>query len=262
MVKEVKRMEAAFSSLINLSVTKTLKQHWTQESFSYLKNPRPDHGLMLLTSGHIDFVSESHTLHAHAGDVVYLPCGCRYKAVFLLSRGSIDNYLINFTASSLNGAPVLPTVLRHGLPAEHAEHFRRIVHHHRLQPLSPVRQQGELLLLLDEIIRPQQEPYSAVLEQACALLQETDLSVCAISRRCSVSESSLRALFHLHLNLSPLQFRQKTRLARAAYLLESTDRSIGEIAGDTHFYDTASFCRSFKKHYGQTPREYARSKKL
>ena len=51
-------------------------------------------------------------------------------------------------------------------------------------------------------------------------------------------------------------------LFRLAYLLESTNLTVAEIAEKARFYDAAAFCRLFKRHFGKTPREYARSKRL
>lgn len=255
-------MERAFASLCNFHITTTLKQHWTQEKFSYLAHPRPDHGLMLLLSGSIDFVTQENTLHAHAGDIVFLPKGCRYEAVFLLPLGPIDNYLINFDSSALHADAAAPALLRKNAAPECVLHFRQIIRDHRRQSLSALQQQGQMLLLLDAVFRAPAAPHTAALDQARALLQETDLSIREIARRCSLSESSLRALFQTHLHISPMQLRLKSRLDRAAFLLESTDLPVSEIADETHFYDAAAFCRLFKKQFGQTPRTYARSKKL
>lgn len=255
-------MERTFASLCDFHITTTLKQHWTQDKFSYLARPRPDHGLMLLLSGSIDFVTPETVLHAHAGDVVFLPKGCRYEAVFLLPLGPIDNYLINFDSATPPVSTAAPALLRQNAAPECAQLFRQIVRDHRAQSLSALQQQGLLLLLLDAVFRAPAAPHTAVLDQARTLLQDTDLSVQEIARHCSLSESSLRALFQAHLHISPMQLRLKSRLDRAAYLLESTDLPISEIADETHFYDAAAFCRLFKKQFGQTPRAYARSKKL
>ena len=255
-------MERAWMAACDLRITTTLKQHWTQERFSYLSRPRPDHGLMLLLDGRIDFVAPGVTLHAQAGDVVFLPKGCRYEAVFRLEAGTIDNYLINFESSSLTVNAAAPCLLHQNASADCAEHFHRLVSEHRMHTLSPLRERGLLLLLLDAVLHAPDAPGSNVLEQACTLLKETDFSVRDIARRCSVSESGLRALFQEKLHTSPARLRLQARLERAAYLLESTNLTVAEIAEKARFYDAAAFCRLFKRHFGKTPREYARSKRL
>lgn len=255
-------MQHVFMQVCDLSITKTLKQHWTQEKFSYLHKPRPDHGLMLLISGRIDFITPVAVLQAQAGNVIFLPKGCRYEAVFRTALGPVDNYLINFDADSLHADSAAPQLLLKNAAAACTGHFQRLVEERRLHSLSPLRERGMLLLLLDAIFHSPDTPHSATLEHACSLLQETDLSVREIAHRCSVSESGLRALFQAQLHTSPLQYRLSARLNRAAYLLESTDLTMNEIAEQIRFYDAAAFCRMFKRRYGQTPRQYAQSKKL
>jgi len=255
-------MERALLAACDLRITKTLKQHWTQDRFSYLSRPRPDHGLMLLLAGRIDFVTSSMTLHAQAGDVVFLPKGCRYEAVFRQAFGTIDNYLVNFDSVSLDVNAAAPCLLSKNASADCAEHFHHLVAEHRMHTLSPLRERGLLLLLLDAVLHAPDAPGSNVLEQACTLLKETEFSVRDIARRCSVSESSLRALFQEKLHTSPIRLRLQARLERAAYLLESTSLTVAEIAEKARFYDAAAFCRLFKRHFGKTPREYARSKRL
>ena len=258
-------MENAFAAAQDIHPVKALRQHWTQEKFSYLSRPRPDHGLMLLIRGRIDFVTPTATLCAHAGDVIYLPKGCFYEAVFRTAQGAIDNYLINFESAALHPPSAAPCLLLQNAPAACAESFRAFVEEYALLACPPLRSTGLLLLLLHAIFRAADHthaPRAATLAQAQTLLKDTTLSVRDIARQCSLSESSLRALFQENLGTSPAAFRLDTRLSRAAYLLESTDMTISEIADALHFYDAAYFCRTFRKHFSLTPRQYAQSKHL
>ena len=256
-------MEKAFAAAQHIQPVKALRQHWTQEKFSYLSRPRPDHGLMLLIRGRIDFISSQATLTARAGDVIYLPKGCFYEAVFHTAQGEIDNYLINFTADALH-APA-PSLLLRSAPIACTEAFRSFVEEYILRACSQLRSTGLLHLLLDMIFQAaahRQSPHALTLQQAQTLLKDTDLSVREIARHCSISESALRALFQQQLQLSPSAFRLQFRLSRAAYLLESADMTVSEIADQLHFYDAAYFCRIFRRQFGVTPRQYAQSKRL
>ena len=62
-----------FCSNIDFHVTKVLKQHWYKSKYSYLDNPRPDFGLLLLVSGKISFVTEHGVVSACAGNLVFCP---------------------------------------------------------------------------------------------------------------------------------------------------------------------------------------------
>ena len=258
-------VEELFCAVCDIKLCKTLKQRWTQTTFSYLEKPRPDFGLMLLHCGRIDFVTENSVLTARAGDIVFLPKGCRYEAVFHIAAGRVDNYLINFESSALQTDISAPILLLKNAPVECTERFRSLVEESLQQKLTALRGNGLLFMLLDAIfhaVDAQRDPQLLLFERAKQLLLEDTLSVSEAARRCSMSESSLRALFHAQAGLSPSQFRMQARLSRAAYLLESTDMAVEEVADALHFYDAAYFCRMFRRFSGKTPRQYAQGKKL
>ena len=77
----------------SFSVSKILRQHWNNETFSYRNTPRQDHGWMLLCRGEVTLRWKKGDLIAKAGDLVYLPCHCRYEAIF---KEEAEDYLINF----------------------------------------------------------------------------------------------------------------------------------------------------------------------
>lgn len=255
-------MQAFFTQGDFLPV-KALRQRWQQKSFSYLHYPRPDHGLMLLINGHIDFAWEGGILRAQAGDLIYLPQGCLYEAIFRTELGAIDNYLINFT--TLAPVPCLtPQRLLDGAPRQLQEHFRQFIAENYPTIARPLRSRGLLYLLLDDVFRSQphvKTQRDQTLEKALALL-EGELSIREIARACSVSESSLRQLFQEKMQLSPTKCRLQMKVRRAQYLLESTDMTVNEISDALGFFDAAYFCRVFREHTGMTPKNYAKNKKL
>ena len=72
-----------------------LRQMWKRRNYSYRENPRPDLGILLVTGGQIDYVTAS-TIHVSAGDIIYLPKGCFYEAIFYPGIKQVTNLLINF----------------------------------------------------------------------------------------------------------------------------------------------------------------------
>lgn len=243
---------------------KALRQRWQQKSFSYLHYPRPDHGLMLLINGHIDFVWTDSILHAQAGDLIYLPQGCLYEAIFRTELGAIDNYLINFT-SAVPAPCHAPQRLLEGAPRHLHAHFHQFIEENYPSITHPLRSKGLLYLLLDDIFRSQpivKTQREQTLEKALALLQESDSSIREIAHACSISESGLRQLFQEKLHLSPTRYRLQMKIRRAQYLLESTDMTVNEISDALGFFDAAYFCRVFREHTGMTPKNYAKNKKL
>lgn len=76
------------------------------------------------------------------------------------------------------------------------------------------------------------------------------------ARAAAISERTLNRLFKQHLDTTPLQYLQELRMKRARMWLESTWRSVDEIARDCGYGDTSAFCRTFARATGTSPRRY------
>lgn len=85
---------------------------------------------------------------------------------------------------------------------------------------------------------------------------QNPISLDEISSVAAISKSSAMKLFAMVLHTSPIAFLVRYRLQCAAQLLLSTEQTVGTIAQNTGFSDTAYFCRKFKKLYGMTPTQY------
>ncbi|MBQ8893740.1 MAG: helix-turn-helix transcriptional regulator [Clostridia bacterium] len=230
------------------TLNKVLMQKWRQASFSYLDQPRPDHGLLLVLRGRIDFVTPTERLSAKAGDLLFLPKGSCYEARFYEEA---ENYLVNFEGDAPCNVPTL--LMQNALCREQ---FCRL-EEERFS--SFFRREGLFYLLLDEVFTHRTSE-DRTLEQARALLAEGK-GVAEVAAACHISESGLRRLFQAKLGVSPAHCRTEVRLARAMDLLESGALSVNEVAEQLGFYDAAYFCRIFKKFLGVTPAQYAKKKR-
>lgn len=76
-----------------------------------------------------------------------------------------------------------------------------------------------------------------------------------------ISKNSALQIFRKGINMSPFSYLIQYRLARAAELLLSTDRTIASIATETGFDNVGYFCRKFKEQYCISAKEYRNSKK-
>lgn len=70
------------------------------------------------------------------------------------------------------------------------------------------------------------------------------------------SLSSFKREFSLQYNEPPRSWIRKKKLERAAYLLDTSDKTIEEIAETSGFVSSPHFTRLFKEHYQFTPSEY------
>ncbi|UIX33317.1 helix-turn-helix domain-containing protein [Streptomyces sp. GQFP] len=91
-------------------------------------------------------------------------------------------------------------------------------------------------------------------------LADPELTPTMLARELKVSVRTLQRAFATS-GESPTAYIRLRRLeeARRALTAQSGRLSISELAVHWQFADTSHFSRAFKKHYGQTPTEYART---
>ncbi|MEU1973434.1 helix-turn-helix domain-containing protein [Microbacterium sp. NPDC019599] len=85
-----------------------------------------------------------------------------------------------------------------------------------------------------------------------------DLGVAELARIANLSPSRLAHLFTESLGIPPQRYVEHERLTRAAQLLASTDRAVGEIARDVGWDDPLYFSRRFSRLHGLSPTAYRR----
>lgn len=250
-------------SNIDFCIIKAVKQHWYKRKYSYLTEPRPDFGLLLVESGSVDFFTEKGTLSAGAGNLVFLPQGSHYEAIF---ADRAEDFLVCFKADVAYDFALEPMILLDRSPASCAEIMRFISEKNKHEKQTKLYNKGLFYLLLDSILANIEEKYdehSLIVKRAGELIQKnTGASIESVARECAVSGSALRQMFIEKTGISPVRYRTNIRLRQAMYLIESTDLSLNEIAESLSFFDAAYFCKVFKAHTGMTPKEYAKNKKL
>ncbi|MEE1224801.1 MAG: AraC family transcriptional regulator [Clostridia bacterium] len=81
------------------------------------------------------------------------------------------------------------------------------------------------------------------------------ISIDELARMCNVSKYHFCRIFKEVTSVSALQYQIQCRLAVADVLLNSTDKSISEIAESCGFDDICYFSRCYKKNRGVSPKE-------
>ena len=83
-----------------------------------------------------------------------------------------------------------------------------------------------------------------------------DLSLTALARLYHYNEKYLGRLFRQQMGLSFHAYLNARRLRQAAALLESTNRTVTDIAAAAGFNTVTYFNRQFRSFYGISPTEY------
>lgn len=81
-----------------------------------------------------------------------------------------------------------------------------------------------------------------------------DVPVPDLAAMCFLSESYFRARFRAFTGVTPTEYRNRLRVARADEMLSSSLWTVDLVASALGFCDTSHFYRVYKKYTGKTPR--------
>jgi transcriptional regulator GlxA family with amidase domain len=97
------------------------------------------------------------------------------------------------------------------------------------------------------------DPVVRALERYVNAHLEEPLEVAQLARATATSPRTLARRLAQALGTTPRRFVQRLRVARAAHLLDSTKRSVDDIAGQVGYADAAAFRRVFRRETGEPP---------
>jgi transcriptional regulator GlxA family with amidase domain len=83
---------------------------------------------------------------------------------------------------------------------------------------------------------------------------EDPVSIEGLADLVDLSKRQLERLFQRHLGQSPAKYYMAQRLARAQLLLAQTAMPIVEVAQASGFVAVSHFSKSYREHFGHTPR--------
>ena len=83
----------------------------------------------------------------------------------------------------------------------------------------------------------------------------------SLAALCHISPSYLSALFRQETGTTLIDYINTQRVKRAAYLLETSSRSVADIAEEMGLLDVNYFAKIFKRTFGVTPTRYRREHK-
>ncbi len=109
------------------------------------------------------------------------------------------------------------------------------------------------------------ENYSLCVMKAIRYIKENlsvQLTISEIAENTFISKSTLTKHFQKELSMSVNEYIYDLVMSGAEYMLATSDVSMQEISEKFGFYDQFYFSRRFKEKFGQSPREYRKSKPL
>lgn len=131
----------------------------------------------------------------------------------------------------------------------------------RYQDMMDIQLQ-EILILLDRKIenKEQNDDFFYILNYIGENIA-LPLKVDSLAKMSNYSYDYFRHLFKERVGLSPKEYIIRERLIKARGLLNTKSKSITEIAYECGFYDSSSFCKLYKKHFGCSPSKHISNKR-
>lgn len=238
----------------------------TGRSVDYRACGRRTHGLFYIWEGEARFVSDAgRSLIAHAGELVFLPRGERYRMTYTAPATTF--VLVNFGLWTRAGEPL---ALWNGILVTAVDDsLRRIAGIMAAleacggakTPRALLRRRELLYRLLGAACdgaHPNGAEGGSRIARGVALLEQSYLENLPISRfaeESRVSISVFRALFHRQYGMSPVKYRNGLRIRRAKELLSDGSYTVSEVAYACGFENVGYFCRYYRDAVGEAPGE-------
>ena len=115
----------------------------------------------------------------------------------------------------------------------------------------------EIYLASSKENRPEKHPVDSLLQEIVGA-PEKWWSIRELAEICGLSETHLRRLFLERTGYSPKEYIDRQKMLLAGETLQTTEKSIGEIARAFGYMDPFHFSRRFKEIMGISPKFYRR----
>ncbi len=239
------------------------EQTWRDgDGHRFLDAPRSCHGLLYVGCARAEITfPDGDTLTVSKGDVVLLPKGARYTLTF---RGSApDEYtdiVVHFILLGASGRQLPLQDAVHVLPVtdDARELFEQLQYAYKNRAYPAVQLNSGLYALLGCLTKAAQAALTAM-QDAVVYIEShlhDKLQVSDLAKRASMSETAFRVAFKAAVGDAPNQHILNLRLEKAKEMLANETVSLADVAAALTFYDTAFFCKIFKKYTGVTPTQY------
>ncbi len=228
----------------------------------YVMHPEEVERFIYITKGAVCFFLQEGSLTAGERDMVYLPCNTAYRSEWLESSEFV---VVDLLLRDGNGLDIhfgdAPCVLfkdRHhvydSLLAELAQKADADGPFDWLERLSLT------FKLLCEMARDTNEDEldekNRRIKAGVQFLENNfaeDFSVDILAKMCSLSPSFFRRIFFSCKGLTPVDYRNRLRVRKAAELLKSGKYTVSEAAEKVGIRDIKYFGKLFKRYMGTNP---------
>ena len=220
------------------------------ENFTFeFKKGKKNYSLIYVQNGELDyfFKNSEKSIHITKGDMLFVPKKMPYKTTYLSDNTQIK--IIAFDCSfqhqdTLYKAPFLKK------SSEISSVFNQCSALSGRNSLFLFSKVYELLYILQKFDTPKDKKHQKILPAVDEIrknfTQNNPISYYA--NLCDMSESNFRKLFKEYTGFSPIEFRNRIRIAEVRKLTDSGEYSISEAAYMVGFNNMSFFYETYNKH--------------
>ncbi len=258
------------NNLLQVRISENFKKH--RYNWSTNRHCNAEYELHILLNGNIPVEIEGNNITLEAGEGILIPPG-RYHAP-LIPNGPIEHFAVSFFVSDSGFASELNERIsdyNHFIISEDLAKTCREIYR-ECENIGLYRNEKIKALLTDIMISALRildlnkeattdfsaiEPERAdIIDNFFSLYLECKQGAKQLAEQLHVSERQLNRIIR---QLYKMTFQQKmtqTKMERAAWLLKTTAKKVGEIAQAVGYGSEPAFYQAFKKYFKVTPQEY------
>lgn len=213
------------------------------------------HFIGYMLEGEGVLTSKELSIHVKAGDMFYIPKGCRYQSIWS-SENNIRFYSLGFAYMPSSCSFRLQKICK---TDEMMELLYKITAELKVTPFS-VGALYSLFGLAALTMEKSVSDGSIVIDEAIAVMKRNPtLSMREVAFSCNVSESTLYNTFKAVLGKTPNRVRSEIQCQQVIELLETTDYPIEKIVHKTGFSSSSYMRKKLFEYTAKTPREIRKS---
>jgi AraC-like DNA-binding protein len=206
-----------------------------------------------LKKGRAEFYSGEEKHEFFAGDIFFIPCGCKYESFWYGEEIVFDSYA--FAYIPLNGSYTYKLQ-----KFNVSEKARVIADELSATKHTSAKSIGLLYLFLYEVLPSAKKNSSDKKDELVTsarryMLLHNEYSITDVARHCRASESALYAAFREKEKHTPIDEKHRIQTEKAVRLLITTDLSVEEISEQLGFSSASYMRKIIKAKTGKTPRE-------
>ena len=222
---------------------------------------RKSHGLAIFLGGERIFYFDCKKIRVEENTIVYFPKGSNYT---IKEKTPFDCYAINFEMP--DGVCFEPFSFKVKNINSYLESFKNA---QKMQTRKSAGYVSKIKAELYSIIYNMQTEYNipytktAIIEPAINYIHlnyyKENISIEKLASLCGISTVHLRNTFIKKFACSPIKYINNLKMTRAKELLSSQFYTASEVCFLSGYNNESYFTREFKKHFGISPGEYAKT---